>query len=303
MGRLFRGQLPLLGILLIPGLVYVLVWRILPSFYTVYLSFTSYNLAFDRAPTWTGLDNYVRLFRDVKLLNSLWITLKFSISATLLELALGLSVAILLDRRLPARNLILGICLLPMVLAPVAVATIWYVLFHNFVGPIPHLIELANGPEIRWLSSKGTALLAIIIADVWEWTPLMMLLLLAALQGVSRDTVEAAMVDGASGFQVFRFITVPQIMGMIAVAIGLRFMDAFLELDKVMVMTGGGPGTSTEFVSVRIYRTAFEFFTLGYAAAIVVIVLIGLAGVYRLYLRALPTPGFFASRRAALEEP
>lgn len=303
MGTLFPGQRRLLGILLIPGVVYVVVWRIVPAFYTVYLSFTSYNLAFDRAPTWAGLDNYFRLFGDPKFLNSLWITLKFSISATFLELSVGLGVAILLDRRLPARNVILGICLLPMVLAPVAVATMWYMLFHNFVGPIPHLIELANGPEIRWLSSKGTALLAIIIADVWEWTPLMMLLLLAALQGVARDTVEAAMVDGASGVQVFRFVTLPQITGMVAVAIGLRFMDAFLELDKVMVMTGGGPGTSTELVGVHIYRTAFEFFTLGYAAAIVVFVLIGLAGVYRLYMRALPIPGLFVSSRSASREP
>jgi multiple sugar transport system permease protein len=275
----------------------VLVWRLLPALYTVYLSFMSYNLAFDPGPTWVGIRNYLQLVRDDNLLASLGVTLKFSVLATFVELVLGLGTAILLDRDLPLRNLIMGLCLVPMVLAPVAVATIWYVLLHDFVGPIPHLIRLIHGPEIAWFTTSWTALLSIIVADVWEWTPLMTLLLLAALQGVSRETVEAAMVDGASGLQVFRFVTLPQITGMIAVAVGLRFMDAFLELDKVLIMTGGGPGTSTELVSVHIYRTAFQFFTLGYAATIVIAFLVLLAVIYRFYLRALPGYAFSASER------
>jgi multiple sugar transport system permease protein len=143
-----------------------------------------------------------------------------------------------------------------------------------------------HGPEIAWFSTKSTALLSLIIADVWQWTPFMALLLLAALQSVPRDTVEAAMVDGASGVRIFRFVTLPQITGMMAVAVGLRFVDAFLELDKVLIMTGGGPGTSTQLLSVHIYRTAFQFFTLGYAATIVVTLLILLALIYWWYLGA-----------------
>lgn len=298
MGRLFGRQGLLLGLFLGPALAYVIVWRIAPAFYTLYLSFTSYNLAYDSGPTWLGFGNYLRLVRDDRFRHSLLVALEFGTVATFVELAFGLSWAILLDRTLPARNLILGLCLVPMVLAPVTVGTIWYVLFHNFVGPIPYLFRILHGPEILWLSSRSTALLTIVIADVWEWTPLMLLLLLAALQGVPRETVEAATVDGASGLQVFRFVTLPQISGMIAAAAGLRFMDAFLELDKVMIMTGGGPGFSTELVSVHIYKTAFQFFTLGYAAAIVLALLLGLAVIYWFYLKTLPSPGFSASQES-----
>jgi multiple sugar transport system permease protein len=284
MGALFGRQRLWLGLLLLPALAFIAAWRLLPALYTVYLSFTSFNLAFDPGPVWVGARNYLHLLHDDKLLSSVGVTAEFSIAATLLELILGLGTAVLLDRRLPLRNLIMGICLVPMVLAPVTVATIWYVLLHDFVGPIPHLIRLMHGPEIGWFSTKWAALASIVIADVWEWTPLMTLLLLAALQGVSRETVEAAMADGASGVKVFRFVTLPQIAGMIAVAVGLRFVDAFVELDKVLIMTGGGPGTSTELVSVHIYRTAFQFFTLGYAATIVITLLLLLALIYWVYL-------------------
>jgi multiple sugar transport system permease protein len=115
----------------------------------------------------------------------------------------------------------------------------------------------------------------------------MALLLLSALQAIPNDMLEAAMVDGASGFKLFRVITLPQIAAMMAVAVGLRFMDAFRELDKVIIMTGGGPGTATDFLSMHIYRAAFKFFTLGYAAAIVVMVLAFLGGIYVFYFRAL----------------
>jgi multiple sugar transport system permease protein len=284
-GTLFGRQRRLVAGFLLPGLAYVALWRLCPALYTGFLSFTSYNLAFDPGPTWIGVGNYLQLWGDGKLHASLLVTLEFASAATLLELGLGLGTAQLLDRHFMGRNVVLGVVLIPMVMAPVTVATIWYVLFHRFVGPIPRLIELLHGPEMSWFSSKWPALCSLVVADVWQWTPLMTLLLLAALQSVPHETVEAARVDGASGVQVFRHVTLPQITGMIGVAVGLRFMDAFQELDKVLIMTGGGPGTSTEFVAVHILRAAFQFFTLGYAAAIVVGLLAVLALLYTGYLR------------------
>ena len=291
MGRLFGRQRRSVALFLVPGLAYVAVWRLLPALYTGYLSFTSYNLAFDSEPAWAGLANYVHLASDAKLHASLVVTLQFAVIATIVELSLGLVAALLLDRQFAGRNIVLGLALMPMVLAPVTVATIWYILFHRFVGPIPYLVRLAHGPEVAWLSKKWAALGGVVVADVWQWTPFMTLLLLAALQGVPRDAVEAAMVDGASGWRLFRFVVWPQIAGMAAVAAGLRFMDAFQELDKILVMTGGGPGTSTELVAVHILRTAFQFFTLGYAAAIVVGLLLVVGGLYGLYLRRLSGGG------------
>jgi multiple sugar transport system permease protein len=283
-GTLFGRQQRLVFCFLVPGLAYVALWRLFPALYTGYLSFTSYNLAFDAAPTWIGVGNYLQLWRDGKLHVSVLVTLEFAAAATIVELGVGLGTAKLLDRQFPGRNMILGLVLIPMVLAPVTVATIWYVLFHRLVGPIPRLLQLLPGPEIP-SSSTLTALGTLVIADVWQWTPLMTLLLLAALQSVPEETIEAARVDGASAPQVFRFVTLPQIAGMMGVAVGLRFMDAFQELDKVLVMTGGGPGTSTEFVAVHILRTAFQFFTLGYAATIVVVMLAALGALYAIYLR------------------
>jgi multiple sugar transport system permease protein len=277
----------LLLVFLLPAVLYVIAWRIIPALYTVYLSFTSYNLAYDTSARLIGFANYARLIGESGLQSSLIVTMEFSIIVTSVELVLGLSAALFFNRNMPARNILLGIFLIPIVMPPVVVGTIWYILFNQFVGPIPYLLQLAHGPDIPWLATPGTALFGLIVADVWEWTPLMALLLLSALQAIPNDLVEAATVDGASGLQLFRFITLPQIGGMMAVAVGLRFMDAFRELDKVIIMTGGGPGTATDFLSVHIYKAAFKFFTLGYAAAIVVAALAFLGVIYAYYLRAL----------------
>jgi multiple sugar transport system permease protein len=278
----------MLLVFLLPALLYVAVWRILPALYTVYLSFTAYNLAYDPSLDWIGFANYARLVRESGLLSSFMVTMEFTVTVTIAELGLGLLAALLFNRGMPMRNLVLGIFLIPIVLPPVVVGTIWYILFNQFVGPIPYLLELIHGPNIPWLTTPGTALFGLVISDVWEWSPLMSLLLLSALQAIPNDMIEAAMMDGASGFKMFRFITLPQIAAMMAVAAGLRFMDAFRELDKVIIMTGGGPGTATDFLSMHIYRAAFKFFTLGYAAAIVVTALAFLGVIYAFYLRVLP---------------
>jgi multiple sugar transport system permease protein len=186
----------------------------------------------------------------------------------------------------PGRNLLLGIFLLPMIMAPVVVGTAWSTLFDRTVGPIPYVFELLHGPQIQWLATPGTAMFALLIADAWEWAPLVALLLFAALQVIPRDQFEAARVDGASGWQLFRRIMLPQITGMMLVAAGLRVMDAFLELDKVFVMTGGGPGTSTQFVSMFVYKQAFQFYELGYASAVIAVLLALLAVAYGMYLRS-----------------
>jgi multiple sugar transport system permease protein len=277
----------MLLIFLLPALLYVTAWRIIPALYTAYLSFTGYNLAYDPSLDLVGFANYARLVRESGLLSSFIVTMEFTIIVTATELGLGLLAALLFNRGMPMRNLILGVFLIPIVLPPVVVGTIWYILFNQFVGPIPYLLQHAHGPDIPWLTTPGTALFGLVVSDVWEWTPLMTLLLLSALQAIPNDMVEAAMVDGASGFKLFRFITLPQIAAMMAVAVGLRFMDAFRELDKVIIMTGGGPGTATDFLSMHIYRAAFKFFTLGYAAAIVVTALAFLAVIYAFYFRAL----------------
>ena len=279
-----RGRLHFI-LLLLPAVIYVVAWRIAPALYTVWLSLTQYNIVYDPGPQWNHLENYRRILHDSGLLESLRLSVAFAVTATAVELVAGLAAAAFFDSDPPARNLLLGIFLLPMIMAPVVVGTIWSALFDRTVGPIPYLFEVFHGPDIPWLGTPLTAFLGLVAADAWEWTPLLTLLLFSAMQAIPREQYEAAKVDGASGWQLFSRIALPQITGMIIVAAGLRLMDAFLELDKVFVMTGGGPGTSTQFVSYYVYKQAFQAYELGYASTVITGLLALLAAAYAIYLR------------------
>jgi len=278
-----RGRL-YFALLMFPAILYVVVWRIAPALYTIWLSFTRYNIVYDPGPEWNHLENYLRLLHDSGLLESLRISAVFAVAATGIELLVGLGAAAFFNSDPPGRNLLLGIFLLPMIMAPVVVGTVWTILFDATIGPLPYLIQVLHGPQIEWLTTPLLALSGLVVADAWEWSPLLALLLFAAMQTIPREHYEAARVDGASGWQLFWRIVLPQIRGMVVVAAGLRFMDAFLELDKVFIMTGGGPGASTQFVSYYVYRQAFQAYDLGYASTVITGLLAFLAVVYALYL-------------------
>jgi multiple sugar transport system permease protein len=269
-----------------PAVVYVIAWRLAPAVYTLWLGLTQYNIVYDVAPRWNYFANYAQILRDGALRQSLGLSAEFAVIATAAEVAIGLAAALFFDTDPPGRNLLLGVFLLPMIMAPVVVGTAWGTLFDRTVGYIPYVFQLLHLPQPQWLATPGTAMFALLIADAWEWAPLVTLLLFASLQAIPREHFEAARVDGAAGWQLFRRILLPQIGGMVLVAAGLRLMDAFLELDKVFVMTGGGPGSSTQFVSMFVYKQAFQFYELGYASAVITVLLAGLALAYWLYLRS-----------------
>ena len=279
-----RGRL-YFWLLLLPAVVYVAAWRLAPALYTLWLGLTQYNIVYDTLPRWNHFENYGRILHDAGLRESLYLSVEFALIATAAEVVIGLAAALFFDADPPARNLLLGTFLLPMIMAPVVVGTAWSTLFDRTVGPIPYIVQLLHGPQVQWLATPGTAMFALLVADAWEWAPLIALLVFAALQVIPRDQFEAARVDGAAGWQLFRRIILPQVAGMLLVAAGLRVMDAFLELDKVFVMTGGGPGSSTQFVSMFVYKQAFQFYELGYASAVITVVLALLALAYGIYLR------------------
>lgn len=279
-----RGRLYFL-LLTLPAVLYVIAWRIAPAFYTVWLSFTQYNIIYDPGPQWNHLENYRRLLHDSGLFQSLRLSAIFGLAATGIELVIGVGAAAFFDSDPPGRNLLLGLFLLPMVMAPVVVGTVWSALFDPTVGPVMYLFQVLKAREFQWLASPLTAFLGLIVADAWEWTPLAALLLFAAMQAIPREQYEAARADGASSLQLFWRITLPQITGMLVVAGGLRIMDAFLELDKVFVMTGGGPGTSTQLVSYYVYKQAFQAYELGYASTVITGLLALLTVVFAFYLR------------------
>lgn len=270
---------------LLPMVVYLILWRAIPLLYTVFLSLNDWNLVRRSSPTFTGLENYVRLLSDARFHESLWISFFFMLVATGIQTVLGTGLALATDRSFRGKSFVQGSLLLPMFLTPVAVGSIWYILFQPSIGPFNHLLSLAGIPAINWLGSASTALWAIIIADTWQWTPFIYLLVLSALQGIPETIIEAAQIDRASDFVIVRRIILPMIKGTILVAALLRAMEAFRVFPKIYVMTGGGPGRATEASSILIYKTAFRFFEIGYSSAMTIIMLVLLMTAYGFYLK------------------
>lgn len=265
--------------------LYLLFWRIFPAFASLFLSFTHYNMVWDDAPSFAGLENYTALLGDRHFWNSLLRSVGFALAATSLEFLLALILALLLDVSFRGRDITLGIVLAPMVLTPAVVGIIWYIIYNERIGPLGYLLTSIGLPNFAWLSDSSLVLTSIILADVWQWTPFIFLLFVAYLRTVPTDLYEASAIDGASWWQVNRYIKIPLLTRIAAAAFLLRFMDAFREFDKIFVMTGGGPGRSSELVTVYMYKTAFQQFDIGRASAMLVVVLVSVSFLYAAYAR------------------
>ena len=244
-----------------------LLW---PLAHSVWLSFHEWKLGTPQdAAVFTGLENYRILLRDPDTLASLRVTLVFAFSVVTLEVALGVGLALLLERPIRGMSVFRTIFIMPMMIAPIVVGLIWRYIYNEQFGPLAQFLRLLGVEKSPpWLSSPDWALSSVIIADVWQWTPFIFILALAALQGVPASVVEAARVDGAKARQTVLYVKLPLILPVVVVAALLRLIDAFKVLEVVFIMTEGGPGLSTEILSMRIYKTAFEFQQLGRASAL-----------------------------------
>lgn len=266
-------------------LLYLIIWRLVPLLYTIFLSFSDWNIVRQKGPMFAGWGNYGGLISDGRFHDALWFSILFMVVATGIETLIGTGLAIATDRNFKGKDVVQGALLLPMFLTPVAVGTIWYILFEPSIGPITYFLGLVGLPVVNWLGDQSIAFWAIIISDIWQWTPFVYLLVLSALQGIPLDLIEAAKIDGARDYQIVRKVTLPLIKGTILVAALLRAMEAFRVFPKIYVMTGGGPGRATESGSILIYKTAFRFFEMGYAASMTIIMLFLLIIIYGYYLK------------------
>jgi len=227
---------------------------------------------------WVGLRNYAKLFADKDFFNSLRATFMLAIPAIGSEFLLGLGCALLLNRKVRGIRVIRTIVLIPMMVAPVVVGLTWKFMLDYDTGILNYFIRrIGLNPPI-WLGDKNWAIPALIITDVWQWTPLFTLLILAGLQSLPNEPFEAAKVDGASRWQIFYQITFPMLSSFILIALLLRVIDVLRVFDTVFVMTGGGPGRVTVFVSLFAYRQAFSYYYVSYgiAAAFVILLIIAL---------------------------
>ncbi|WP_316979573.1 carbohydrate ABC transporter permease [Shumkonia mesophila] len=270
---------------LLPGMAYLVIVRIVPAFFTFFLSFTRWDLTERSGPEFIGLRNYIEILHDQPFLYSVGRTLFFTVAATGIELVLGFLIALFVHRDFLGKNAVRASILTPMVITPAIVGVIWYVLFHSRIGPLNWFLTLLGLPTVEWLNDPNVALLSLIITDVWHWTPFMFLLCLSAMQMIPEELYESAEVDGASRGQMLVHITLPMIRDTLVVAVILRSMEAFEIFAEPFVMTGGGPGDATETLSLHIYKAAFLFFEMGYAGAMVVISIAILVSVYSFYWR------------------
>ncbi|MSZ08928.1 MAG: ABC transporter permease subunit [Actinobacteria bacterium] len=243
----------------------------LPLFYTLYLSVTDFTLTQRGVAQFVGADNYLGSLANPSLWGAIGNTAVYVLIAVSLETALGLLIALALQRQRWARDITRAMLLAPMFITPIAVGLTFRFLLNDQLGAIPYLLDQVS-VNYDFLGS-GKALLTLAIIDVWQWTPFMVLLLLAGLESIPKQPQEAAKVDGASAFYIFRRITLPLLVPVLSVAIMLRSLDALKVFEYVYATTRGGPGTQTETIQYFTYQTGIQFFRLGEASSMAFILL------------------------------
>lgn len=257
-------------LLLAPALLLLLAIVVYPLFYGVRESFLGYRYGHSIGSV--GLQNYKDLLSDPYFRDALWVTLKFVFLAVTLETVLGLGLALLAARELPLVRFARLALIIPMIITPIVVGIVFRLIYASDTGLLTIVSEKLGGGPVLILDKPTTAFLGLVFLDVWEWTPLMFLILLAGIQSLPVEPFEAARVDGAGSWRTFVDHTLPMLRPVIAVAVALRTIDAFTTFDQVFVLTGGGPGTSTQLISIYGYNTAFKFSEFGYGAAMMIAV-------------------------------
>ena len=255
-------------LLLAPAVLIVLAVLVYPLWDGLRASLMFYR--YGKPIDFVGLDNYIQLWTDDQFLNSLWVTVRFVFFSVAIETILGLALALFCLREFYGIRLLRTILIIPMVITPVVVAIVFRLIYASDAGMLTAFSEAMGGGQVQILGDPLKAFIGLVALDVWEWTPLMFLILLAGLQSLPQEPFEAARVDGAGPWRTFVDHTLPMLKPVLAIAIVLRTIDCFGTFDQVFVLTRGGPGEATRLVSIFGYDTAFKFQATGYAAALFV---------------------------------
>ena len=226
---------------------------------------------------WVGLDNFASAFLNPRVWSSLWTTLMFAAVCVSLEMVLGIALALALEHPVRGMAFFRTLFILPMMIAPIAVGLAWRYLFDAQFGLVNAVLALFGISAKIWLADPQLAFIAIVIADVWQWTPFVFIMIIAALANVDSAVIEASRIDGAKWLQMTFLVKLPMIMHVIAITLMMRLIDAFRVLEVIYVLTFGGPGDSTEILSLHIYKTAFVGQQLGVAGAVSVMLLVVVA--------------------------
>ncbi len=284
------------NLFIFPTLILLILMNVFPLFYSLYLSFTDYSAIARQAPVWVGLDNYAEILNSEQLWNYFNTTGKYALFSVSLQVVFGFSLAMLVKEKFFGSGIVTTLILIPMMLSPVVVGLFWKYMYNPGWGYVNFLAGLGN-PSVApdWLASAwgrqpvpGLALTAVVLVDVWMWTPFVMLLCLSGLKAIPDYLYEAAAIDRASSWFQFWRITVPQVAPLLLIAVLFRTIEALKSFDLIMGMTGGGPGDQTEVIAVNLYRQAFlGQWQTGMASALAYIVLVIIIAISNLYIRYL----------------
>lgn len=253
----------------VPAVVVIVAVIIFPWVFTVFMSLHDWQAASPRR--WVGLDNYANLLGDERFRAAIGRTFVYTALAVVLPTLIGIAAAVVFHQEFPFRGVLRSIYILPMVATPVAIALVWTMMFHPQLGVLNYLLTRVGLPPSLWVYSPRTVIPSLVLVETWQWTPLVMLIVLGGLATLPSEPLESAVVDGASGWQVFRDITLPLIVPFIMVAVVLRTIDALKAFDTIFTITQGGPGTASETINIYLYLQAFSFFRIGHASAVVMV--------------------------------
>ncbi len=274
-----------------PTILLLLTINIFPLIWMIRLSFTSLNLSMSYLPLrFVGLDNYADILTDDDVWARMQTTAQFVVSTVVLEVVVGFGLALLINRQFRGHGFWTTIILLPMMLSPAVVGNFWTLLFQPQIGPFNYVVGLIAGVPPSSFSMTGSVALApwtIVLVDTWMWSPYVMLICLAGLRSIPDYIYEAAEVDRASSWRQFWSITLPMVMPFLMLAVLFRAIENFKMFDMVNLLTSGGPGSTTELVSITLKRAAFEKWRTGYSSALAIILFVTVFGAANIYVKAL----------------
>ncbi|MBW9066490.1 carbohydrate ABC transporter permease [Agrobacterium pusense] len=253
----------------IPALVVISAVIVFPWVFTLWMSAHRWTLGQEQS--FIGFENYVRLASDARFWESLWHTLVYTVLSVVAPLFLGTLAALVFDAQFPLRGFLRGVFVMPMMATPVAIALVWTMMFHPQLGVLNYLLSFIHIRPLEWIYNQSTVIPSLVLVETWQWTPLVMLIVLGGLAAVPREPYESAEIDGANAWQKFRYLTMPMIAPFLMIAVIIRSIDAVKSFDIIYAMTQGGPGTASETINIYLYNTAFAYYDIGYGSAMAVV--------------------------------
>jgi multiple sugar transport system permease protein len=253
----------------VPALIVVLAVIIFPWLFTIWMSLHEWKVG--SPTTFVGLANYVRLPNDPRFVEAIGHTMLYTALSVLLPLIFGTFAAVVFHQKFPGRGFLRGVFIMPMMATPVAIALVWTMMFHPQLGILNYLLSLVGLPAQEWVFHPATVIPSLVLVETWQWTPLVMLIVLGGLAAIPAEPYESAQIDGANIWQVFRYITLPLITPFLFIAAMIRMIDAVKSFDVIFAITQGGPGSASETINLYLYSAAFVYYDIGYGSAIAVV--------------------------------